>query len=286
MFIRKKTLLFYLSLSFVISINSLVSALPLLQSTEKVRRKEDLNFKKNPYLSPRARESIKPHLLPLKHKERSFLDSIFLKTRVTVDEETFCQAGFVIIAKRPRSYICVAKHPKMPKYLVKVYLDTELNKKFNKKSWEWLVRRCEGANQIREVIRKHHIRHFVVPRKWIYCLPPDPSPPEDHLHTRHLAILLVERMNLASKRRNYHAWSHYITEEHLNELFEIISRAKGSSYRPDNIAYLQNDQFAFIDTEYPARGPDFNSIRRYLNDEMRNYWDNLVINAGYQIEDE
>lgn len=249
------------------------------------RNKKDANFENNPYLSSMARKAIKPYLLPLNHPRRSFLDSIFLKTRATADEEAFYAAGFRIIAKRPRSYVCVATHLKMRGYLVKAYLDTELQEKFNKKSWEWLVRRCKGASKIRNVIRKYHLRHFVVPDKWIYCLPPEPSPPNDQQHTRHLALLLVRRMKLASKRRNYHAWFHEITEEHLDELFEIISRAKGASYRPDNVAYLKNRQFAFIDTEYPSKGPDFNSIREYLSPEMRNYWDFIVRNGGYKIKE-
>lgn len=251
-----------------------------------LRSKRDPNLKKNLFISNRARKAMSSYMLPFNHPKRKFLDSIFLKTRATVDEETFLQSGFTIIFKRPRSYICVAEHPNLTGYLVKVYLDTELNQKFHKQSWEWLVRRCEGANKIRQVIADLNIRHFVVPDKWIYCFPAEPSPPDDPQHTRHLALLLVRRMKLTSKQRNYYAWSHDITTEHLDELFEIISRAKGSSYRPDNIAYLKNGQFAFIDTEYPTQGPDFNGIRKHLNPEMRNYWDTIVKEGGYTIADD
>ncbi len=246
-----------------------------------VRKKADPNFEDNPHIPSTARKMMKPYLLPLNHPKRSVLDAIFLKKRVTTDRESFYQAGFKTIAKGPRSYVRVAKHAKLSGYLVKAYLDTVLEKKYNKESWEWLVRRCEGASKIRSIIRKYKIQHFTVPDKWIYCLPADPSPPNDAQHTRHLALLLVTNMNLASKSRNYHAWLHYITKEHLDELYMILSRAKGSSYRPDNIAYTNLGKFAFIDTEYPSKGPDFSSIRSYLNQEMLNYWDNLVKQGGY-----
>lgn len=246
----------------------------------RVRKIKDPNLEKNPYISAEAKKAMKPYLISLEHPMRVVLDSIFLKKRATVDKYAFHKAGFKVIAEGPRSYILVARHRNLPGYLVKAHLDTELNKKYRKESWEWLVRRCEGASKIREIIQKRNIRYFVVAEKWLYCFPPEPSPPHDHHHTRHLALLLVTDMELVSKKRNYHAWTHYITKEHLDELYIIISRAKGSSYRPDNIAYTQHDQFAFIDTEYPTRGPDFRSIRLFLSPEMLEYWDKLVKNGG------
>ena len=188
--------------------------------------------------------------------------------------------GSIYLATGPRSYISVARHPEMPHYLVKVYFDTVLQEKRNRASWEWLVQRCEGVRKVQQVIRDKHIHNFEAAKKWIYCLPPEPSPPKDRLHMRHFALLLVTDMDLVPKELNHFAWKNYITEEHLDELYLIISRAKGSSYRPDNIAYTNKGNFAFIDTEYPAQGPDFRSIRRYLSSEMRAYWDRVVSNGG------
>lgn len=249
-------------------------------SSIRARKIEDPNMENNPYVSAEAKKAMQPYLLSLKHPMRSVLDSIFLKKRVTVDKRTFYKAGFRIIAEGPRSYILVAKHRKLPGFLVKAHVDTELHKKHQKESWQWLVRRCQGASKIREIIKKRNIRYFVVPDKWLYCLPAQPSPPNDGHHTRHLALLLTNDMELVTEKRNYYAWSHYITKQHLDELYTIISRAKGSSYRPDNIAYTKHDQFAFIDTEYPTSGPDYKRIRPYLNSEMRHYWDKLVKTGG------
>lgn len=245
------------------------------------RIKNDPNIENNPHIPSKAKKEMGPYLISLRHPMRNILDDLCLKKRVTLDKKAFYQAGFRTIDKRPRSYIRVANHKKMPGYLVKAYLDTELKEKFNKPSWQWLVRRCEGAKKIKNIIQKKRIHHFVVADKWIYCLPSEPSPPNDPLYTRHLALLLVTDMDLAPRKLNYHAWYNYITKEHLEELYVIISRAKGSSYRPDNIAYTNKGKFAFIDTEYPSKGPDFKRIRPFLNPEMCEYWDQLIKNGGY-----
>lgn len=246
-----------------------------------LRSQKDPHVEYNPYIPAIAKKKMTPHLLPLQHEMRSFLDQLCLNTRITADSETFSQAGFKTISLRPRSFIRVASHPQMPDYLVKVYLDTVLKEKRHTPSWQWLVKRCEGANKIRAIIQKRKIKHFVVANKWIYCLPPEPSPPEDPLYTRHFALLVVTDMHLVPQKENYEAWLNQITTEHLDELYFIISRGKGSSYRPDNIAYTYKDTFAFIDTEYPTTSPDFKSIRHFLNSKMRQYWDKLVKNGGF-----
>jgi hypothetical protein len=87
-------------------------------------------------------------------------------------------------------------------------------------------------------------------------------------------------MNLTSKAQNLAAWKSLITGEHLKELYKIISYAKGSSYRPDNITYSVDGKFAFIDTEYPKAHPDYKSIRKYLSREMQAEWDKIVKNGG------
>lgn len=252
----------------------------LSQSLRSQKATGDPNLDSNPYIIDEAKKAIAHYLIPLHHPMRKILNSLFSRDRITTDKTTFTEAGFKIIAEGRRSFICVANHPKMPHYLVKIYLDTVLSKKQHKESWEWLVRRCVGAKKIRKIIRHRKLQYFVAADKWIYCLPPEPSPINDGQHIRHPALLLVTDMNLVPSKLNKYAWRHYITEKHLDELYTIISRAKGSSYRPDNIAYTYENRFAFIDTEYPSRGPDYKSIRKYLNPTLLIYWDSLVRNGG------
>lgn len=240
------------------------------------KKSNDRDFEKNPYLLDPIKKRIKPYLISSRHPMKKKLDALFTKKRITRDLETFEKAGFDIIASRPRSFVIVARHTSLPGYIVKVNLDTTLEKKRKRESWEWFAFRCEGAKKIKEVIKRKKIKRFVVADKWIYCLPPKPSPPKDSSHTRHLVILLAQDMNLVSKKGNLKAWRKNITKEHLNDLYTIISRAKGSSYRASNIAFTQTGHFAFIDTEYPFEGPDFDGIRPYLNSEMKSYWDTLI----------
>jgi hypothetical protein len=238
------------------------------------------DFEKNPSIPDSIKKEMQPYVIPDTHPMKRRLDAIFLKIRATQDERTFFNCGFTPISIRPCTHVYVASHSHLPGYLVKVYLDTELRQKMDKPSWKWLVKRCEGATAIRSVIKNKKLKHFIVANKWIYPLPAKPEPPQDQEHTRHLALLLVTDMDLVSAELNLHAWSHFITTEHLDELYAIISRAKGSSYRPDNISYTHAGQFAFIDTEYPAHGPDFKSIRPFLSLDMLAYWDQLVKMGG------
>lgn len=238
------------------------------------------DFENNSYFSRAIKKKLRPHIIPDSHPMKPVLDSIFKSTRATADENTFAAAGFETIAARPRSHLKVARHPQLPGYLVKAMMDTEKRRKKRKPSWQWLINRCEGANKIAELIKMRKIKYFNVAKKWIYPLPVDPPPPSAEEYVRHLTILLVTDMNLVSEKKNLKAWKKKITKDHLDELYFIISRAKGSSYRADNIWYTKENKFAFIDTEYPTSGPDYESIRRFLNPEMRAYWDRIVKKGG------
>lgn len=239
-----------------------------------------INKASSPSITHKIEKKIRPYLLPKNHPMKERLDALFHSSRATQDENTFANAGFSVFSVRPRSYVVVARHPDLPKYVVKVNLDNNIQLKRNKESWEWFKMRCEGAERICKVIKQKKIKHFVVARKWLYPLPEDPAPPNDPNYTRHLVILLARDMNLVSRKENLFAWKNSITSDHLDELFEIVSHARGSSYRPDNIHLTVDGTFAFIDTEYPHSKPDYISIRPYLNDEMCAYWDKLVKHGG------
>lgn len=234
------------------------------------------DFERNHYISERERDSVRPYLLPIDHPIKPALDSIFRATRAILNRAAFLEAGFIIKFSQPRSFIKVASHPQMPGYLVKVHFDSTLSKKHGKESWRWLVQRVEGARKVRKAIEKKKSKHFVVPRKWLYPLPEKPTVPHTPDFVRKNVILVVQDMKLVSNEENLEAWKTKITEEHLKELYAIMKSAKGASYRADNIAYTQSGKFAFIDTEYPNRKPNFHTIGTYLSPEMQTYWENLL----------
>jgi hypothetical protein len=243
---------------------------------EKKTNKTSSSFENNPLLSKSAKRQIRPYLLPRKHEAKRVLDHIFSKSRAIQDANTFANAGFITHFIQKRSFIRVASHPSLPGYLMKVYLDNELRLKRNLPGWHWFVKRCEGVAKIQKVIQKNKIRNFATPKKWIYPIPIHGVFANDPKYVRKEVILLVEDMRLVSKTANLHAWKHSITREHLKELYKIISQGSGSSYRADNIPYTKNGKFAFIDTEYPGKKHDYNSIRSYLSSEMRAEWDKIV----------
>lgn len=227
-----------------------------------------------------AREEMAPYVIPKDHPLKSALDAIFTKTRATKNMKTFEGAGFKVLHIQPRSFILVASHKKLPDHLLKVYLDDEERLKQNRPGWKWFVYRCQGAEKIAKIIKKKNIKHFTVPKKYIYILPEKPEPPHGQGYKPKIAILLVEDMNILSKDDNERHWRHAVTEEILHELYTIISRANGSSYRAGNIPFTHSGKIAFVDTEYPYHSPDYRSIRHYLSNEMRDKWDSIVKHHG------
>ncbi len=234
------------------------------------------DFEINPYISHEARDLIRPFLLPWEHPMRSCMDEIFLSNRVIQDENTFQDAGFDILFTQPRSFIVVGRHQLLPGYLIKANLDTTLELKQNKPAWQWFVNRCVGVKKIRNIIKSYKMKYCVAPKKYIYPLPPEPFPQDLSLYSRKIVVLLVDDMQLVDKKTNKLYWKTVITKEHLKEVYKIISRANGKSYRAGNMPFTKNMKISFIDTEYPTSNPDFDSIRKYLNFKMREYWDHLV----------
>jgi hypothetical protein len=217
---------------------------------------------------------INTYLLPPDKPIKDCMDVLFLGSRITQDGERFIKAGFLPLFIQPRSFIIVARHKVLPGYLVKLQLDTELRLKSNKPHWEWFIRRCEGAERIQHIIDAHQIEHFIVAKKWIYPLPLEPASEYD----QKLILVLVEDMQLVSKKDNLLAWKTQITKEHLDELYFLFSEAYATSFRADNIVYTKAGKFAFIDTEYWSKESKskYASIRKCLNPEMQAYWDILT----------
>lgn len=238
------------------------------------------DFETNPYITPEERELIRPFLLPADHPMRANMDAIFLPTRAVQDKDSFLIAGFEILFLQPRSFIAVGRHSLLPGYLIKANFDTTLDLKDDVPAWQWFVQRCVGVGQVEKIIQRYRIKHCVTPKKYIYPLPPEPSPPDSEFYSRKSIVLLVDDMQLVDEETNRKYWKTLITKSHLNELYMIMSRANGRSYRADNIPFTKDKKIAFIDTEYPTAEPNYRQIRRYLSKKMRNYWDQIVASGG------
>lgn len=248
--------------------------------TRTSKNSTDYNdFSANPYTSKAQKKLLQPYLLPEDSPIKKALDAIFLKERATANRQTFEKAGFFTLYKQPRSFIVVGSHPLLPNHLIKAYLDDETRQKEETPGWKWLAKRCKGARKLEKVIQKYGFTKFTVAKKWIYPLPLRPAPTEGNQNRRYNEILVVTDMKLAPKEVSLNAWSS-MTKEDLDALYLIICEAGGGSYREDNLPYTLDGTFAFIDTEYPDRVPNFESVLPYLSQEMQNYWKKLVKKGG------
>jgi hypothetical protein len=216
------------------------------------------------------------HLLPSAHPARVLLETLFRCSIVIDNEQAFHEAGFEVRVKQSRSLMRVATHPTLAKYIFKVFFVEERQCEREKsRGWKGFATRCRTADRIRKVIQEHGIRHFRVPRKWLFHPPYHPLCELDDQPV----ILVAEYQDLVSRMENEHAWFNSVTESHLDELYAIIDRAGGVSCRPDNIALTKQGQFSFIDTEYSGETRDYESIVPYLSQRMRNYWSSLIKEA-------
>ena len=240
----------------------------------------EVDFSDYPHFTNAMKKRFTPFIIIDEHPLKANLDELFGNYRVTESKAIFLRAGFKVLDERPRSFVIVARHPKLKDHLIKCYLDTELREKQGRPSWKWLADRCIGAEKVANVIKKYDMKHFAVAKKYIYPLPVIKDSFElSEKYSRHPILLLVTDMKLVNEQENLRAWKTMPTKEMLDELYLIIKEASGSSYRADNIAYSRvYKKFCFIDCEYPYKEPDFRRIAHYLNSEMKSYWYSLVKN--------
>lgn len=220
---------------------------------------------------------IAPYLLPANHPMKEKLDALFSRSRALENERTFIDAGFEVISgPRIYSFVIVARHPEVPGYVFKLYLDSETRMRNGIPHWKWLLQRCAGAEAIRKLIKRKNIRHFSVPDKWLYVLPTYPFSSAAHPE---LIVLLETDMELESKEMSRQMWKTGITHKHLNELYAIFKHGYGGTgvvKLPANVPYTKNGKFAFTDTEDPPAKLKLSYIKKYLSKEMQRYWERLT----------
>jgi hypothetical protein len=235
------------------------------------------NFQDNPYLNDKMREMMAPYLLPVDHPFKDRLDSIFSQSRVTQNATTLVNAGFSIIAgPMPVSFIVVARHPEIPGYVFKIYLDEEVRSRPDIAHWRSLTTRCAGAKGIRKIIQREKIRHFAVPDKWLYVLPfyhfssvANPQP----------VIVMETDMEPQGLQVTKAKWKTAVTREHLDELYAILKHGyggNGTTILSNNVPFTKQGKFAFTDTESPKTTVNLKRIASFLSKDMARYWKSLL----------
>lgn len=251
----------------------------LLESALIEKERAHASFLYNPWVPPDLWQELEPYFLPHDHPIKADLDSLFSKMRVTQSANLFEKGGFGKPKMREPTNIVIGRHEQFKDYIFKVYLDTQpsLN--------EWInwVHRIEGARAIQCSLERHGFLHFCTPKKWIYPLPAEPSPPNATRFHRKNFILIVENMNILSLKDNRKAFRKKITPQILQELYTILTE-EGliDSVYPDNIPFTENGQLAFIDTEhhYPGRSIPYEKLTPFLSKQMKEFWQALTIKKG------
>lgn len=242
--------------------------------TRKVNEhKKSRSYPYNPAVPRETWEQLKPFFLPFDHPIKKNLDKIF-SSRVTLNKETFVDAGFDTNGPKHPENLIVGTHPLLRGYVLKVYLDVQ-----NMNECDNFYRRITGARSIQKSITAHGYQHlFKVPQKWIYPLPKNTIPPNNpELYPKHF-ILVAEDMHILSHHRNGKCFKKKITPEILDALYTVITElGLIDSVFKGNIPFNEAGQLNFIDTEHHHKWPiKYYQVHRFINQKMQQHWQQLI----------
>lgn len=218
-------------------------------------------------------EELQSELLPLDHPIKPELDKIFKAHRVTENKAAFMGAGFVFHERNGRRRV-IARHLKLPGYLVKTYLDTHKTHLEDGLVWR---NRINGARQLQACIDKHGYNHIMkVPKKWLYPLPS--NPPSRSPYPKGY-VLIVEDAGILPHLANYRKYANEITKEHLKAIYVMLTENHAfDCVHVFNIPFCKDGKIAWIDTEglnsydHPI---NYWKVTEKLPRNLRSYWEKL-----------
>lgn len=233
------------------------------------------DYIRNPHVEEKVWEALRPHFIPADSPLKSKLDAIFLRNeRVTHSFATLIGQGFSATEVQGIRSL-VLKHPDMPGYVFKVLTDDQ-DTRSDSSSW---LSRVRGAEKIRSAIVKFgYQKYFKVPRKWIYPLPPEPSPQEIREGGRKNFILIAEDVKPLPREENLKKWSKLKDKKLLDALCKVLLEAGAAdSTKENNIPWCQGGLIAFVDTEHTG-DPKIRWYRlgKILNRKMKDYWTKIT----------
>lgn len=247
-----------------------------LEASDKINKHTRIDYAYNLHVPIDLWMQLKPYFLPVDHPIKKKLDRLFQQERVTLSEETFVAAGFSITRRnRPHNAI-VTGHKKLKGYLLKVYLDSQPPIS----DWQMWLKRLKGVEVIDACIKRHDYTQFILPKKWIYPLPAEPSPPLTEQYHRKNFILVVEDMHILSHRENQKAYENKMTPSLLEAIYTILMECQLTDCAYiGNMPFTKHGKIAFIDTELFFNGiPNFDRIKKHLSAPMQAYLEQLIQN--------
>lgn len=228
-------------------------------------------------LSEDIKHLLSPYLLPENHPVKPLLDALFGSARATFSLESLEKAGFPKSSPRKFSKLIVTKHPAIPGYVFKIYLDAQRYHKDQPEYISWILR-IQGAELVRsEIVQAGIEAFFKVPKKWIYILPKHPKPKDSYYPK--FTILVEEDMQILPKKENEELWgSSYVTEGLLNQLYLLLKKVGlYDCAKPDNIPFSRDGKISFIDTEtFGKSSVSYEDLCNFLSKPNKIYWENLT----------
>jgi hypothetical protein len=221
---------------------------------------------------------LRPFFLPNNHPIKNKLDRLF-STRVTQNTETLRKAGFTKPTPMKFSKTIVTRNKNIPGYMFKFFSDDQKGLS----DWQNCFNRVSGSIYIQEALNRYNINHlFVVPTKWIYPLPGDPSPP-GHLERKNFIVVETELDIYESKENNKMWKSPVINRNNLIWVYQLLQEL-GLSDSPYsfNMPITKDNRIAFVDTEHHHEWPvPLFKLSAFLKSDMAAYWKQLC-EKGYQ----
>jgi hypothetical protein len=232
---------------------------------------------KSRYVDDVTWNALESCFLPNNHPVKIQLDHIFSATRASSNIKTMKAAGFKIIGKKMSDKALVARHPKIPGYIIKLYLDDH----FGMNDHYFLVNRLIGAAITRNAIQTYgYQKYFVVPHKWLYILPelPNPVPGSE----RKNFVVIAEELNIVDGEKNEYFFRKKMNAYMLEALYHMISiHGLSDAVFIKNIPFTKDGKLAFLDTErFYLWDIKYKYLTPYLNSSMQEEWHRLTGGKG------
>lgn len=229
------------------------------------------------HLDPEAWVAVQDYLMPDNHPCKPKLDRLASTTRFTQNPQVMKRSGFTRGERVGRwSRVCASPHVDMQKYYFKVYCDNEIYIKYDWKRW---IHRCKGARLIDECIKKNKLQSmFKVPRKWIYYLPAEPSPPNNSQYLRKDFILVCDNMRILDHSENEKNYKKKMDQKRLKGLYTILQECGlYDSVYCFNMPFNKDGYICIIDTEYWHKWPvPFSKLSKNFSSENRKFWEKIT----------
>lgn len=164
------------------------------------------------------------------------LASLFADSAMFDSRRAWRRAGFDVFDPAKDTECMVAAHPSAPGYLVKKYPD-DVSQRTQRENF---AARAEGARRVAEVIRKHGLRHVVVPQKHVHDLPKS--------FGKSTQVLIVERLDIVGRDASEGLY-HDASEEVLRDLLRVLVAYPGLDSNSKNVQFTRDGKIAFVDLE-------------------------------------